>query len=112
LEDTGKQHEKVAWNVCFDDLNLCRHLYGRSFRGNGMQLSARRHPRRIFLDAGATNLDCATVIVGIVRPQLRSVPAQETLFQPTRNAEDHQDDGEDQENQREHQSGVVRALRK
>src|SRR5262249_1349421 len=41
-----------------------------------------------------------------------SVPAQEMLFQPSRNAEDHQHHRQDQKNQREHQCGVVGALRK
>src|SRR5262245_10794657 len=47
-----------------------------------------------------------------VRPPLRSVPAQQTLFQSPCNAEDHQDYRENQQNQREHQRGVVGALRK
>jgi len=46
------------------------------------------------------------------RPQLRSVPAQQILFQPLRNAEDHQYHHQNQKNQRKHQSGVVGALRK
>src|SRR6476619_2644992 len=52
-----------------------------------------------------------------LRPQtgqasMRSVPTQQIFFQPTGNCEDQQDHHQDQENQREHQSGVVGALRK
>src|SRR6266853_4129182 len=43
---------------------------------------------------------------------LRSVPTQQIFFQTPRNSEDQQDHHEDQKNQREHQSGVVGALRK
>src|SRR5438128_456338 len=43
---------------------------------------------------------------------LRSVPAQQIFFQAPRNSEDQQYHHQDQKNQREHQGGVVGALRK
>src|SRR4051812_40305180 len=42
---------------------------------------------------------------------LGSVPTQQVLFQPLSNAEDYQHHRQDQEDQREHQGGVVGALR-
>src|SRR6187401_1473195 len=76
---------------------------------------------RTFMDlAMVSSTSCGCSLMRVSRSvtatsslgDLRSVPTQQMFFQTPRNSEDHQHDHHDEEDQREHQRGVVGRLRK